>query len=536
MGSDRRRAVGAISAATITLLILAGCGTAAPPSDPPGAAPGEVPLAAPPTVSSTPGLATPPAASPGSPPMGLPAAQAYADALLAATRRGFTNTAPFYAPGAQQDLRFLVDFSGSGRATIVQAARDYQQMPPRSMGGWDQSDAHEATRVQPIFLGRTDLLDVRAIPSCGYTVADRMTVAAEGITRETMAGSVDRAEFFHSGWVARARPIVERYLGAWTAGSGEAVAALYTPDAVLTDSLGSMRVVGPTTIAARAGADAARGGLPGARLTSGSAAVFLRGDLSLLGPRAARLEGLTLLLTVGSPSCGDELAVDLTLDAADLIRGEERFHRIDRLGTCGGAAVPGTGWWQSARIPSVPQVRRTADLPTAVAGVHPIALWNGDPRVDPIVAWARARFAAAGLPPPEPASVTFLPAVPGDRWATYGFATGTSAIDLALPFTADEACVDASCSAWRATAKAATLHELAHLWTVRGASPLPSPGTWDPAGADRAAETITWGLMDEPYRVDPRLGAPSCARLTADFETLTNSSPVGLDCVSPAGG
>jgi hypothetical protein len=465
----------------------------------------------------------------------MAAAQAFADALLAATRTGFSNTAAFYAPDAHQDLRLLNDFQGVGRATIVQGARDFQQMPPRAMGGWDQSDAHEATRVEPVFLGRDDLLDVRSIPTCGYTIADRVALGDDGIIEESMAGSMARAESFHVGWAALAEPVAQRYVEAWASGSATAVAQLYAPDAVLADSLRGVRAGGRTAIAALAAADASGGGLPRARMQAEAPAIYLLGGFAVNGPLVAGLDGLTLLLHIGAPG-GDVLAVDLDLDVTGRIRREERLHRIDRLGAVGAPAVPARGWWSSAQIPAVPMLRRSADQPMAPGDIHPIAVWNGDPRIDPIIAWARERFAAAGLAPPRPASLTFLPAVAGDRWATYGFATGTDAIDLGLPFTADEACVDVACSAWRATAKAAILHELAHLWSTSGPKSFRSrtTGSWGPSGAERAAETIAWGLMDEPYRVDPRLGAPSCVQLTADFEALTNTTPLGRDCLMPA--
>jgi hypothetical protein len=36
--------------------------------------------------------------------------------------------------------------------------------------------------------------------------------------------------------------------------------------------------------------------------------------------------------------------------------------------------------------------------------------------------------------------------------------------------------------------------------------------------------------MDQPYTVDARLGALTCAQLTADFQTLTNTTPDPRAC------
>ena len=115
------------------------------------------------------------------------------------------------------------------------------------------------------------------------------------------------------------------------------------------------------------------------------------------------------------------------------------------------------------RIPATPNIGLTGWVS---APIHDIAVWNGDPRIDPIVDWARQRFAYAALPPPQPTSVTFMPPVDGDRWDAWGFLTGSDAPDLGLPFTADEACPDDPCR-WPTSVRAAALHEFAHLWLAR---------------------------------------------------------------------
>jgi hypothetical protein len=151
-----------------------------------------------------------------------------------------------------------------------------------------------------------------------------------------------------------------------------------------------------------------------------------------------------------------------------------------------------------------------------------------------------------------------MPPAEGDRWDAWGFLTGSDAPDLGLPFTADEACPDAPCQ-WPTSVRAATLHEFAHLWLTpkfysgRASYDLPRNSitrveeflaahdlTWhDPdlpwaqQGAERAAETIAWGLMDQPYTVDPRLGPLTCEQLATDFQTLTYSLPDPRACAEP---
>jgi hypothetical protein len=149
--------------------------------------------------------------------------------------------------------------------------------------------------------------------------------------------------------------------------------------------------------------------------------------------------------------------------------------------------------------------------------------------------------------------------VDGDRWEAYGFPTGSDAPDLGLPFTADEACPDVPCRL-PIEVRAATLHEFAHLYlapSVYGGNnsyDVPQGHkrveqflathvlTWhDPAlpwgqrGNERAAETIAWGLMDQPYPVDPRLGPLTCAELTSDFQTLTTTTPDPRACAEVRG-
>ncbi len=154
--------------------------------------------------------------------------------------------------------------------------------------------------------------------------------------------------------------------------------------------------------------------------------------------------------------------------------------------------------------------------------------------------------------------MTFLPGG-ADPWARYGFVEGSSAPDVALAFPAAEACGNPECTQWPTWAKAAMLHQLAHVWIRQG--PYTGPGTsargpnqaadflrahdltWadeaqprEEQGAQVAAETIAWGLMDEPYVVDSRLGALTCEQLAADFTLLTRAPADPSACAErPAG-
>ena len=138
-----------------------------------------------------------------------------------------------------------------------------------------------------------------------------------------------------------------------------------------------------------------------------------------------------MLLSVDDGSgCPGDMAVAVSLDEQKRITREERYHRIDSLGRCTTGAL--SGWWDSTPIPDAAPVVRTGTMD--LAGFD-VAIWNGTPDPSPLVRWAVQRFADAGLTPPIPTSVTFLPRG-DDPWSLYGFAEGSSAPDLALPFPA----------------------------------------------------------------------------------------------------
>ena len=460
-------------------------------------------------------------------------------------------------------MRELNGFDGTGRPAIVQNDRDWIQIPPRFYDGWDQADAGGSTEpVGPIYLSRKVGVQVSYIPDLKWYFADLSTVTSRGIVEMTDAMSIDAAGRFCDVVPTDLDALVDGYIGAWASGDPTTVGDLYAEGAVLRDSIADISASGTTAIANLVAADPARGGLPGAVLPEfpddGGRAYFVNGPF-LHG--AAAVDQLVLRLDVGPEGgCPGPVAVFLDLDKEKRITHEERFHRIDALRRCLPTDDRPAGWWDEAQIPETPNIRLTGWVS---APTHDIAIWNGNALVDPIVEWARTRFASLGLPPPRPSSVTFLPPVEGDRWETFGLLTGSDAPDLGLPFTGPEACPDGPCR-WSTAIRAATLHEFAHLWLTpkrysgRASYDLPrnwksetritkflsahyltwhDPGLpWGQQGGERAAETIAWGLMDQPYTVDPRLGPLTCAQLTADFQTLTNTTPDPRACAEPGGG
>ncbi len=485
------------------------------------------------------------------------AAEAYATALYDAFREGITDAMPFYAPGTHVDKRF-VDYEGIGRPGFAQTLRDNSQFPPVWLGGHDTSDSIDLVPTEPLYLSRDGFLDPLRLlslaidPSIDVAILD--TVGAAGITDEMIPTSAESGQWTSRGPTSGAvLALASDYLEGWASADRSKLLDHYAADATLTDSLLGLELSGATAIAT-AGVGSSPVSLRGATLheipDGAGPAAYTSGAY---GMGISGVDRLVLLMDVTvSGDCPGDVATVLWLDAATRITREERLHRIDSVRRCTPADQFPGGWWDTVAQPTTPPVTRTGTLNL---GGHDIAVWNGDPRIDPILDWAQERFAQVGLPPPGPTSVTFLPRVDGDRWDAFGFMTGSDAPDLGLPFTADEACPHGPCR-WPTAVRAATLHELAHLWLAplvyRGRPVYRATGRrvqeflavhelawhdadlpWAQQGAERAAETVAWGLMDQPYSVDPRLGPLTCAELTTDFQTLTNTIPNPRACAEP---
>ena len=476
-----------------------------------------------------------------------------------AYRVGITDAMRFYAPDAHVDKRFI-NYEGVGRAGFAQALRDNAQNPPTWTGGRNTTDRIDLVPTEPLYLSRDRFLEpLRRIDPTIVPAIDAAflyTVGAAGLTDETILGSAESGMWTSQGAAAGdVRDLARGYLDGWASAESRAVLGRYAADATLTDSLADRRITGASAIAAEAG------GTLGPLAAWGHTARNLRRRrrccLHLWALRRRHRRHGSTRPAAGRARRGRSVRGQSPSSCGwthQRITREERLHRIDSVRRCTTPGQRPSGWWDSIRPPTTQPITRTGTLHP---GAHDIAVWNGDPRIDPIIDWAQERFAQLGLPPPEPTSVTFLPPVDGDRWDEFGFLTGADAPDLGLPFTADEACPDGPCR-WPTKVRAATLHEFAHLYlapSVYGGMPsydvpreprarrgvplgprpdVARPGlSWGQQGNERAAETIAWGLMDQRYTVDPRLGPLTCAQLTADFQTLTTTTPDLRACAEP---
>jgi hypothetical protein len=314
---------------------------------------------------------------------------------------------------------------------------------------------------------------------------------------------------------------------------------LYADGAVVRDSMAGLSLEGPAAIGAAAAGPVSGGALTGAVRHT----IADEGGPAVYGNGAN--DRLVQLLTVDDGSgCPGEMAVAHWLDGAQgLIVREERYHRVDALRRCTDPADLPSGWWDAVTVPDPAGITRTGMLD--VRGEQ-VAIWNGTPELEQLLSWGLGRFADAVLPAPIPASVTFLPPE-GDPEDRYGFVHGGNATDIAVLVTTDQACPDEECPPWPTPVKAAMLHQLARVWLAENLPQVSADEfaqergmvwsgrglTWAEQATELAAETLTWGLMDEPYLVDERLGAPPCQALAKDFQELTGALPDPRSCAEP---
>jgi hypothetical protein len=471
-------------------------------------------------------------------------AEGFFDGFHEAQRIGLSNAAPFYAPDVFVDMRGClgVPETTQGRAAWVGAMRDSWMV--------DLQAPDSFVPDEPVYLslgGAVDPVRLFGDSEQRFSTAYVYTLSGSGITSQSWQGSVKLGDIYDVLNPMTFTAWVDEYVRAWSSGEPGTVQALYADGAVVRDTIAGLRLDGSTAISAAASGPASGGALPGAMLHTipedGGPAAYATGDSSV--------DRRVLLLTVGDGGgCPGEMAGVLWLDDAERIVREERYHRVDALRRCGDPEALPAGWWDAATVPGPPQLRQTGTLEGGPADRDSArTVWNGTPHLEQLLAWAQQRFADAALPAPVPNSVTFLPKG-GDAATRYGFTEVGGSLDVALAINDDQACPDGDCAQTPAWVKASTLHQLARAWLVEHfrewdedafaeeRAMVWSDETLPPAeqAAWRAAETIAWGLMDEPYIVDARMSAPSCQALAADFMALTSTFPDPRSCADSEDG
>jgi hypothetical protein len=332
--------------------------------------------------------------------------------------------------------------------------------------------------------------------------------------------------------------LTREYQAAWTSNDADRVAALYEPDAVLLDRVVGVELEGADGIRDHA-ASAAGGGRPFGARTEPAAELFV----------ATRPPPFTLTLVFGGSDdepCPGRMAVVLELEEMGReqvlrIASERRFRNVEDVRRC--VPDPRGGWWEQLEEVDLTQLRPVSDR-IQLADRWIEVVWPSPDRIG-LLAWALARFDAAGLPPPELARVTFETGTP--RCAGIGgrvLSCGSGDAELVLCLTDEQIRLASDDAAYSLHARTTILHELGHVWieshlrdTDRAAY-LTSTGlttwmgtevSWDQRGGERAAEVMMWGLLDVDMPLS-RLDTPACEVLQQEFRALTGADPPEPRC------
>ncbi|MGA9598334.1 MAG: hypothetical protein WBV06_19420 [Acidimicrobiia bacterium] len=377
-----------------------------------------------------------------------------------------------------------------------------------------------------VYVGRSEALALVTIDEDETAVAVSMTVTDTSITASTdmrwrdahlPGGAPDN----RLQWLD---DLATTYAAAWTTGD-EKLRALYQPGATI-EAFSQPEVDLDTALSM---ADLRYGDAVVSDVATGERAgpaLFIGPDSAAIGLEAKRDDG-----------CLVQSVVLFTLQDQKIVT-EKRLLTPDSVRRCFGNDAPARGWWNALAVP-VPVDEQVSGSVTANDGTE-ITIVNGTPELERLLEWGLGRFEATGLPAPRLASATFAP-VPACASAP-GLVTETvkDKADLILCTDAYEACLPdrASCTDFQPSVRLGMLHELGHAWLLENLSAkteseflaLNDLSSWgDPAqpwhrrGAEQAAETMAWGLLEQPISLF-RIGNPPCDTIAAGFELLTGTA------------
>ncbi|MGI9648951.1 MAG: hypothetical protein ACR2OI_10560, partial [Acidimicrobiia bacterium] len=317
---------------------------------------------------------------------------------------------------------------------------------------------------------------------------------------------------------------------AWTVGDRSQLAALYAPDAVITDELTGVVTVGREEIALLADVEQeswAAASIPGPSTTPG---LFLDPVSYGTDPRRA-----VALFEITQPDgCTFRRAVGWSMGEAG-IKEEHRYADVATMRGCGSLAFQ--GWWTGLGLPGPRDQVETGAV--FAAEDRRISVRNGTDRLEELVEWGLDRFAIAGLDEPRIDSVTFEPSRLCEGVSGRVLEVG-NVLDLVLCIDEGDLCEEApTCQTKSLGARIGMLHEMAHAWmldevddetrqALLGLSgrvawaddSLP----WGDRGVEYSAQIIAWGLADEATPL-VELGSPECREAREAFHLLTATDP-----------
>ena len=358
---------------------------------------------------------------------------------------------------------------------------------------------------------------------------------------------------------AEAEQVAADYVGVWNDADADGAAALYAPDATLSDSVLGVQVSGREAISGLLDdaslmpvrLDHLDEVYPPQALPLGSEdpppndapAVHVY----LAPPLWETLTQVWLPLHT-TTDCPDASVVALTLDDHGRISAERRFHSLDSLRTCTDPDRLVDGWWADRDLPLPFAERVTGTLQTAAGTIE---LHNSGPAYDHAIAWALNQMQTAGLPPPVVATITFDPFDErcSDSRGYADWSTGTTDVLVCEdgsdvhwgPAPDDAGCTEPGCTDQTPTTnRHLLLHEIAHAWLHDHLDPATqaefmsrvdaqswndADDPWNTRGVEWAAEILAWELNDQPPDALPSIGSPDCDLITDGYQILTGTPP-----------
>lgn len=356
--------------------------------------------------------------------------------------------------------------------------------------------------------------------------------------------------------------IATDYVQVWSTGDPDLVGELYVDGAVVNDRVRMVTAEGRAAVAALAKQSAAPMGLlplvemvPASVIDSdpfpdpSTPAVFFDMDPDPQGQLSE------VWVPVRSQAdCPGAAIVALTVDQRQRVLAERRFPALVSLRACADPDDLAQGLWTGRDLP-LPFGERVTGVFESEAG--PVEIRNGSPGTDALIGWAFDKFTQAGLPAPTVSAIRFDPfderCEDARGYATW--ADGTTEILICFdsagigppqPSDLDDPTAEAD-PAPTPRRGPLLLHELGHAWIVShtdqatrdaatahvGASSWNDKrDAWDDRGAEWAAETIAWGLLD-PAGTPTNLGSPPCPLMRSSFGILTGAEPL-TDCTPTA--
>jgi hypothetical protein len=353
---------------------------------------------------------------------------------------------------------------------------------------------------------------------------DRLEMNGSTVTRIVNGASVatGRALAAKDPRSTAINDLADRYLRFWNGDDPAAGRILYAPDATLEDSLLGQWLQGSDDITGAVGSHAWPD-LPPATILSLDERAYTvtdppyrpRGRAIYISPsiteQSGPLEVRIVLEADNGNGCPGALVAELGWDGGR-IAWERRYHDIASTRRCLDTAELEPGWWEEIAVPDPVRIQESEPMIWTERDVT-VRIVNGSPAATRFVRWGLERFAAAGLPLPPVASVTFLSSKSTCRGHHGLFEGADDQVRITLCYTLDTICVDDPCSTWYPAPRHTLLHELAHAWTEEHMTAQEkqdylalegldqwsdTTDPWADRGIERAAQAIAFALSGTP--------------------------------------